>query len=64
VTTDGVPRLVDREAGFVTLFTKYIGHTLLGFHCALCAKAGHKELEEVTKIVTKALEIFQVPYRK
>jgi hypothetical protein len=58
VTTDGAPSMVGREAGFVTLFTKYVGHPLLGFHCiaheeALCAKAGLKELEVVMKIVTK-----------
>jgi hypothetical protein len=55
--TDGAPSMVCREADFVTLFTKYVGHPLLGFHCivhkeALSAKAGHKEFEEVMKTVT------------
>jgi hypothetical protein len=58
VTTDAAPSMVGREAGFVTLFTKYVGHPPIGFHCivheeALCAKAGLKKLEEVMKIVTK-----------
>jgi hypothetical protein len=60
VTTDGAPSMVGREAGFVTLFAKYVGHSLLSFHCivhekALCAKAGVKEFEEVMKIVTKVV---------
>jgi hypothetical protein len=41
-------------AGFVTLFTKYVGHSLLGFHCivheeSFCAKAGLEELEVMEK---------------
>jgi hypothetical protein len=51
--------MVGREAGFATLFTKYVGHPLLGFHCivreeALCAKAGLEELG-VMKIVPKVV---------
>ena len=43
VTTDGVPRMTDREAGFVKLLAKYVGHPLVAFHCiihkeALCRK--------------------------
>ena len=48
------------DAGFINLFTKVVGHSLLGFHCivhqeALCAKTGLKELEEVMKVVTKVV---------
>lgn len=47
VTPDGVPSITGREAGFVNLFAKYVGHPLVAFHCiiheeALRAKAGLK----------------------
>ena len=58
VTTDGAPSMTGKDAGFVNLFTKHVGHPLVAFHCivhqeALCAKSGLKELEYVMKIVTK-----------
>ncbi|KAG7171957.1 ZBED8-like 1, partial [Homarus americanus] len=51
VTIDGAPSMIGREAGFVNLFEKYVGHPLVAFHCnvhqeALCAKADLKELEK------------------
>jgi len=60
VTTDGAPSMTGKDAGFINLFTKEVGHSLLGFHCivhqeALCAKTGLKELEEVMKVVTKVV---------
>lgn len=35
VTTDGAPSMVGKKAGFVNLFTKVVGHPLLGFHCII-----------------------------
>lgn len=60
VTTDGAPSMTGKDAGFVNLFTRHVGHLLLGFHCivlqeALCAKSGLKELEDVMKVVTKMI---------
>ena len=51
VTTDGAPSMTVEKAGFVSLFTKEVGHPVISFHCiiheeALCAKAGLKELRE------------------
>ena len=49
VTTDGAPSMTDEKAGFVNLFTKEIGHAVIGF-CfiiheePLRAKAGPKEI--------------------
>ena len=48
------------KAGFVSLFTKEVGHPVIGFHCiiheeALCAKASLKELQEVMQAVTKVV---------
>ncbi|KAL4149839.1 hypothetical protein QTP88_003695 [Uroleucon formosanum] len=45
VTTDGAPCMIGKDRGFVNLFSKKIGHPLIGFHCiihqeALCAKDG------------------------
>ena len=47
--------------GFVSLFTKDVGHAAIGFHCiihekALCAKAGLKELQEVMQTITKVVK--------
>lgn len=58
VTTDGAPSMTGKDAGFVNLFTRRVGHPLIAFHCivhqeALCAKSGLKEFEDVMKIVTK-----------
>jgi hypothetical protein len=58
VTTDGAPSMTGKDAGFVNLFTKHVGHPLVAFHCivhqeALCAKSILKELEDVMKIVTE-----------
>jgi len=52
ITTDGSPSMTGEKAGFVSLFTKEVGHLVIGFHCiiheeALCAKASLKELQEV-----------------
>ncbi|XP_023612109.1 SCAN domain-containing protein 3-like [Myotis lucifugus] len=60
VTTDGAPCMTGEKAGFVNLFAKEVGHTLIGFHCiiheeALCARAGLKELQEVMQTVTKVV---------
>ncbi|XP_042206826.1 general transcription factor II-I repeat domain-containing protein 2A-like isoform X1 [Homarus americanus] len=60
VTTDGAPSMIGKEAGFVNLFAKHVGHPLIGFHCiiheeALCAKAGLRELQEVMQTVTKVV---------
>ena len=46
--TTGAPSMNGEKAGFVSLFTKKIGHTVRDFHCsiheeALCSKAGLKE---------------------
>lgn len=59
VTTDGARSMIGQENGFINLFTKHIGHSILGFHCiihqqALCAKPGLKILDDmsfVTKLV-------------
>ena len=58
VKTDGAPSMTGEKAVFVSLFTKEVGHPVIGFHCiiheeALCAKAGLKELQEVMQTVTK-----------
>ncbi|KAL7634403.1 UNVERIFIED_CONTAM: hypothetical protein RMT77_014780 [Armadillidium vulgare] len=58
VTTDGAPSMIGEGVGFVNLFEKDVGHTLIGFHCILheeelCAKAGLRELQEVMQTVTK-----------
>jgi hypothetical protein len=60
VTTDVSPRIICREADFVTLFTKQVGYPLLGFHCtlqekALCVTAGMKGFEDLMKTVMKVL---------
>ena len=49
VTTDGAPSMTGNKAGFVSLFTKEVGHAVKGFHCIiheepLYAKARLKEL--------------------
>jgi hypothetical protein len=49
VATDGALSMVGTEAGFVTLFTKYVRYPFLGFHCivhkeALCAKTALRNL--------------------
>lgn len=58
VTTDGAPSMTGRESGFINLFTKHVGHPLLGFHCiihqeALCAKNTFKSFDAIIKLVTK-----------
>ena len=52
--------MTGEKAGFVSLFTKEVGHPVIGFHCiiheeTLCAKAGLKELQEVMQAVTKVV---------
>lgn len=54
------PSMTGKDAGFVTLFTRHVGHPLLAFHCtvhqeALCAKSGLRELEVILKFVTKTV---------
>ena len=56
VTTDGAPNMVGRNVGFVKLFTEVVGHRILPFHCiihqeVLCAKAGLKELNNVSVVI-------------
>jgi len=63
VTTDGAPSMTGKDAGFVNLFTKHVGHPLVAFHCivhqeALCEKSSLKELEDVIKIVKKKIANF------
>ena len=65
VTTDGAPSMTGGKAGFVSLFTKEVGHPVIGFHCiihkeALCAKAGLKELQEVMQTVIKVVNCISV----
>ena len=60
VTTDGTPSMTGEKAGFVNLFTKEVGHAVIGFHCiiheeTLCTKAGLKELQEVLQTITKVV---------
>ena len=60
VATDGAPSMTGEKAGLVSLFTKDVGHPVIGFHCiihedALCAKANMKELQEVMQTVTKVV---------
>lgn len=57
VTTDGAPSMTGKDAGFVTLFTKHVGHPLLAFHCIVHQQAltGLKELEDIMKCVTKTV---------
>ena len=60
VTTECAPSMTCVKAGFVSLFTKEVGHAVIGFYCiiheeALCAKAGLKELQEVMQTVTKVV---------
>ena len=43
VTIDGAPSMIGEKAGFISLFTKEVGHPVIDFHCiiheeALCAK--------------------------
>ncbi|KAE9532699.1 hypothetical protein AGLY_009780 [Aphis glycines] len=58
VTTNGAPCMIGKDRGFVNLFSKKIGHPLIGFHCiihqeALCAKDGLMQYENFLKLVTK-----------
>ncbi|XP_060864294.1 SCAN domain-containing protein 3-like [Metopolophium dirhodum] len=58
VNTDGAPSMTGKEPGFINLFTKHVGHPLLGFHCiihqeALCAKNTFKSFDAIIKLVTK-----------
>lgn len=58
LTTDGAPSMTGKEYGFVNLFKKHIGHSVLGFHCiihqqASCAKTGFQSLEHILILVTK-----------
>ena len=60
VITDDVTSMTAEKAGFVSLFTKEVGHSVIGFHCiiheeVLCAKTGLKELQKVMQTVTKAV---------
>ena len=60
VTSNGAPNMTGEKAGFVSLFTKEVGHAVIGFHCiiheeVLCAKAGLKKLQEVMQTVTKVV---------
>ena len=62
VTTDGAPSMVGCNVGFVNRFTKVVGHLILPFHCiihqeVLCAKVGLKELNDMTTIVTKVVNL-------
>ena len=66
ITTDGTPSMTGEKAGFVSLFTKEVGHAVIGFHCiiheeALCAKAGLKELQELMQTVTKVVNCISAP---
>ena len=59
-TTDGALRMAGEKAGFVSLFTKEVGHPVIGFHFiihegALCAKPDLKKLLEVMQTVTKVV---------
>ena len=60
VTTNGAPSMAGGKAGFVSLFTKEVGHPVIGFHCIIhkealrvCAKTSLKELQEVMQTVIK-----------
>lgn len=59
VITDGTPSMFGKESGFINLFTKHVGHPLLGFRClglhqeALCAKITFKSFDAIIKLVTK-----------
>ena len=60
VSTDGALSMTGEKAGFVNMFTKEVGHTVIGFYCVmneevLCAIAGLKALHEVMQIVTKVV---------
>ena len=60
VTSEGTPCITDEKAHFVCLFTKEVGHTVIGLHCiihweALCAITGLKALQEVVQTVTKVV---------
>ena len=33
VTSNGAPNMAGEKAGFVSLFTKEVGHAVIGFHC-------------------------------
>jgi len=33
ITTDGTCIMTGEKAGFVSLFTKEVGHPVIGFHC-------------------------------
>ena len=62
VTTDGAPNMVGRNVGFVKLFTEVDGHPVLPFHCIIhqevpCAKVGLKELNDVSSIVSKVVNL-------
>ena len=65
VTTDCAPNMTGEKAGFVSLFTKEVGHPVIGFYCiihkeALCAKAGLKKLQKVMQTVTKVVNCISV----
>ena len=60
VTSNGAPSMTGKKAVFLSLFTKEVGHAVIGFHCiiheeALCAKAGLKELQKVMQTITKVV---------
>ena len=49
VSTDGAGSMTGKTNGFINLFTHYVGHSILSFHCiihqqVLCAKTGFKSL--------------------
>lgn len=60
ITTDGARSMIGKENGFLNLFTKQIGHPVLGFHCiihqqVLCAKTSFRSLEHIMMLVTKVV---------
>ncbi|GFV56644.1 SCAN domain-containing protein 3 [Trichonephila clavipes] len=62
VTTDGVPNMVGKKNGFISLFKTDVGHSILECHCiihqqALCAKSGLTSLDNVITLVTKIVNL-------
>ena len=62
ITTSGAPIMVGRHVGFIRFFTEVVGRSILPFHCTidqevLFAKIGLKELNHVTSIVIKVVDL-------
>ena len=62
VSTDGAGSMTGKTNGFINLFTRHVGRSILSFHCiihqqVLCAKTGFKSLQNIMDIATKLINL-------